>query len=60
MPSVVRVFAEHQPVTSIVDAIRALLAGQPVGNDIWIALSWCVGIMIVAYLFAMRVYKKRA
>jgi ABC-2 type transport system permease protein len=60
MPSVVRVFAEHQPVTSIVDAIRALLEGQPVGNDIWIALSWCVGIMIVAYVFAMRVYKKRA
>ena len=60
MPSVVRVFAEHQPVTSIVDAIRALLAGQPVGNDIWIALSWCVGIMIVAYVIAMRVYKKRA
>jgi ABC-2 type transport system permease protein len=59
MPSVVRVFAENQPVTSIVEAIRALLAVQPVGNDIWIALAWCVGIMILAYIFAMRVYKKR-
>jgi ABC-2 type transport system permease protein len=59
MPSVVRVFAENQPVTSIVDAIRALLSGQPVGNDIWVALAWCVGIMIVAYILAMRVYKKR-
>lgn len=59
MPSAVRAFAEHQPVTSIVDAIRALLSGQPVGNDIWIALVWCVGIMLVAYVFAMRVYKKR-
>ena len=59
MPSVVRAFAENQPVTSIVDAIRALLSGQPVGNDIWIALVWCVGIMLVAYVFAMRVYKKR-
>jgi ABC-2 type transport system permease protein len=59
MPSVVRVFAENQPVTSIVDAIRALLSGQPVGNDIWVALAWCVGIMLVAYIFAMRVYKKR-
>jgi ABC-2 type transport system permease protein len=59
MPSVVRAFAENQPVTPIVDAIRALLSGQPVGNDIWGALAWCVGILLVAYLFAMRVYKKR-
>jgi ABC-2 type transport system permease protein len=60
MPSVVRAFAENQPVTSIVDAIRSLLAGQPVGNDIWIALAWCVGIMLVAYVFAMRAYKRKA
>jgi len=59
MPTVVRVFAENQPVTSIVEAIRALLSDQPVGNDIWIALAWCVGIMLVAYIFAMRAYKKR-
>ncbi|KWX75211.1 ABC transporter permease [Paenibacillus riograndensis] len=59
MPSAVRIFAENQPVTSIVEAIRALLSGQPVGNDIWAALAWCVGISLVAYCFAMRVYKKR-
>lgn len=59
MPSVVRAFAENQPVTSIVEAIRALLSNQPVGNDIWIALAWCIGIMLVAYVFAMRVYKNR-
>lgn len=60
MPAVVRVFAENQPVTSIVDAIRALLSSQPVGNDIWVALAWCLGILIVAYLFAMRAYKLKA
>nr|WP_154893862.1 ABC transporter permease [Paenibacillus xylanexedens] len=59
MPSVVRVFAENQPVTSIVEAIRALLLGQPAGNEIWIALAWCAGVLVVAYIFAMRVYKKR-
>jgi ABC-2 type transport system permease protein len=59
MLPVVRVFAENQPVTSIVDSIRALLSGQPVGNDIWYALAWCVGITIVAYFFAMRAYRKR-
>jgi ABC-2 type transport system permease protein len=59
MPPIVRAFAENQPVTSIVEAIRALLSDQPVGNDIWVALAWCVGIMLVAYIFAMRAYKKR-
>src|SRR5215207_733597 len=59
MPSGVRTFAENQPVTLIVEAIRALLSDQPVGNDIWIALAWCVGIMLVAYVFAMRTYKRK-
>jgi ABC-2 type transport system permease protein len=59
MPSVVRAFAENQPVTSIVEAIRSLLAGQPVSSDIWVALAWCLAIMLVAYVFAMRAYKKR-
>jgi ABC-2 type transport system permease protein len=59
MPPVVRAFAENQPVTSIVNAIRSLLAEQPVGNDIWIALAWCFGILIVAYVFAMRAYKRK-
>lgn len=60
MPTAVRVFAENQPVTSIVEAIRALLSNQPVGNDLGIALAWCVGIMVVAYLFAVRAYKRNA
>ncbi|MGS0763792.1 ABC transporter permease [Syntrophomonas curvata] len=59
MPPVIRAFAENQPVTSIVDAIRALLSDQAVGNDIWVALAWCLGIMISAYLFAMRSYKRK-
>jgi ABC-2 type transport system permease protein len=59
MPPVVRAFAENQPVTSIVNAIRSLLAGQPVGNDIWVALAWCLGILMVAYLFAMRIYRRK-
>lgn len=58
MPSVVRVFAENQPVTPMVEAIRNLLGNQPVGNDIWVALAWCIAIMVVAYSFAMKAYKK--
>ena len=59
MPGPVRAFAEHQPVTSIVNAIRDLFARQPVGTDIWIALAWCVGILVVAYLFADLTYRRR-
>ena len=59
MPGPVRTFAENQPVTSIVDAIRSLLEGLPVGGDIWAALAWCVGIFIAAYGFAMRIYKHK-
>ena len=59
MPGPVRVFAEYQPVTSIVNAIRDLLTQQPVGADIWIALAWCVGILIVAYLVAMVIYRRK-
>lgn len=59
MPSGVRAFAENQPVTSFVETIRALLSGQPVGNNIWLALAWSIGIMLVAYAFAMSVYRNR-
>ena len=59
MPGPVRAFAENQPVTSIVDTIRALFEQQPVGNDIWIALAWCVGILVVAYLVAMALYRRK-
>jgi len=58
MPGPVRAFADNQPVTSIVDAIRALLAQQPVGSDIWVALAWCVGVLAVAYAFAMVAYRR--
>ena len=59
MPGPVRAFAENQPVTSIVNTIRDLFAQQPVGNDVWIALAWCVGILIVAYIFANISYRRR-
>ncbi len=58
MPGPVRAFAENQPVTAIVDAIRNLLAGQPVGTDIWVALGWCVALLAAAYGFAMLAYRR--
>jgi ABC-2 type transport system permease protein len=59
MPGPVRWFAQNQPVTSIVDAIRDLLAAQPVGADLWVALAWCGGVLVAAYLVAMAVYRHK-
>jgi ABC-2 type transport system permease protein len=59
MPGPVRWFADYQPVTSIVNAIRDLVNQQPVGTDIWVALAWMVGILIVAYIFAQVIYRRR-
>ncbi len=59
MPGPVRFFAENQPVTSIVDTIQALFAGRPVGGDIWIALAWCLGILVLAYALAMTAHRRR-
>ncbi|GAB6856286.1 ABC transporter permease [Microbacterium xylanilyticum] len=59
MPGPVAWFAEYQPVTSIVNTIRALFAGTPVGSSIWIALAWMVGILIVAYAAAIAIYRKK-
>ena len=58
MPKAVRIFAENQPVTSIVESVRSLLNAEPVGSEIWIALEWCVGITVVAWFFAIRLYYK--
>lgn len=41
------------------NTIQALFAEQPVGSSIWIALAWCVGILAIAYAFAMRAYRRR-
>lgn len=59
MPKIVRLFAENQPVTSIVNSIRALLYEGEAGDGIWTALVWCVGIMLIAYFIAIKVFKRQ-
>lgn len=59
LPGVVRAFAEHQPATPIVETIRSLLMNEPVGNSGWIAVLWCVGILIASFIAAMRIYRHK-
>lgn len=62
MPLVLRVFAENQPVTQVIEAIRALMVGTPTGNYVLLSIVWCLGIIAVAmpvsaYLFKNHVSK---
>lgn len=59
MPSWLHGFAEHQPVTPLIESLRGLLLDQPVGNSPWIALGWCAGLLGLAiavsgFLFRLR------
>ena len=60
MPGPVRAFAEHQPVTPLVESIRQLLSQQgAVTSSMWSALAWCVGLLVAAYVLAMWAYRRR-
>ena len=59
MPAPVRWFAEHQPVTSIVDSIRALFDGRALDVDLWIALAWCAAVLAAAFGTATLVHRRR-
>lgn len=58
MPDLVRWFAEYQPFTPIIETIRGLLLGTPIGWSGAIAIGWCVAISLVGFLWAMRLYER--
>ena len=60
MPAGLRAFAQHQPITYIVDATRGWLLGTPVGSSGWYALAWTVGIVVVFVPLSVRVYRRAA
>ena len=59
LPLVLRVFSQHQPLTPIIDTLRGLLLGMPLGNELWIALAWCIGITILAFVGSVQIYKSK-
>jgi ABC-2 type transport system permease protein len=59
MPAGLRQFAEYQPFTPVADAVRGLLSGTPIGDHAFAAIAWSVGIGVVAYLWAIRLYNQR-
>jgi ABC-2 type transport system permease protein len=59
MNPVLKAFAENQPITHIVEAIRALMLGTPIGNHGWLAVVWCVGILVVSIPVASWLFRRR-
>jgi ABC-2 type transport system permease protein len=58
MPVGVAWFAAHQPFTPVVESLRALLTGTPVGSTAYVALGWCAAIALVAYLWAQAAFRR--
>ena len=53
-------FAEHQPITPIIEAIRSLLMGTPMGDSAWWALGWCVIVIGVAAVWGSWLFRRKA
>ena len=60
MPSGIRWLAAVQPMTPMIDSLRALTLGLPLGNSLWITLAWCAGITAVAFIATTKVYENKA
>jgi ABC-2 type transport system permease protein len=58
MPAGMQWFAEHQPFTPMMDALRGLLMGTPIGNSLVVALAWCGFIALSSYLWARDLYER--
>jgi len=58
-PTVLRIFANNQPMTPVINTLRGLMLGFELGNDLWIALAWCVGLIVVGFLLAVKIYKSK-
>jgi ABC-2 type transport system permease protein len=58
MPPAVEAVSRHQPFTPMIEAIRGLLLGTPIGNNAWLAVTWFGAILVVAYVAATRLFAR--
>lgn len=59
MPSVLRAISNNQPMTPVIETVRGLLTGTPIGDKGWLALAWALGILVVSFSFATWMYRRR-
>jgi len=54
-----KAFAENQPITQVIEAIRALILGNPVGNHVWLSIMWCVAMIVVAVPVTLWLFNRK-
>ncbi len=59
MNKYLKMFAENQPITHIIEALRALMLGQPMGDHGWLAVAWCLGILLIAVPVAAWLFRRK-
>jgi ABC-2 type transport system permease protein len=59
MPAVLQAIADHQPITPIIETVRGLLIGTPIGSSGWLAVAWCGGLLLVSYAAASTLFRRR-
>lgn len=60
MNSVLKAFAVNQPITQVVEAVRSLILNTPAGNHIWLAVAWCLGLLLVAVPTASWLFRRKS
>ncbi|MGW9631686.1 ABC transporter permease [Agromyces sp. NPDC055520] len=60
MPEWLQWVAENQPITPVIETIRGLLMGTPIGDSAWWAIGWCVGIVVVSVIWGGELFRRRA
>jgi ABC-2 type transport system permease protein len=60
MPAVLQAVADHQPITPVIETVRGLLTGTPIGSSGWTALAWCLGLLAASVAFASWAFRRRA
>ncbi len=60
MPKYLRIFAENQPVTHVIEALRSLTIGTPLGNHGWMAAIWCIGLLAFSIPLSAHYFRRRS
>ncbi len=60
MPKYLKMFAENQPITQVVNAVRALMLDLPIGNYGWLAVAWSIGLLVVSIPIASYLFRRKA
>ena len=58
MPGWLQPFARNQPASVVINSVRALFEGGPLAPDLWQALAWCLGILVVFFVVSLNLYRR--